>query len=360
MPVEESGWRRACRVALWTAGLIVIAATLLPLLTVNVWWVRALDFPKPQMVVIVLAVLTLSVMFFRGLHGRCLLLSGALAATALYHGWRIAPFTPVWSTEVATATEREKGRCLTVLIANVLMENRDSAPLTSEIRAHAPDIVFLVETDAWWTEALAPVAGTFETVHARPQDNHYGLIFLTDLEVVDFTIRALVDDDTPSVKARLRLPSGAAFMFYGLHPEPPVPGQSSADRDGELVMVGREVKADTVPSIVAGDLNDVAWSHTTRLFERISGLLDPRIGRGLYASYHAEYWFMRWPLDHLFHTNDFELARLEVLPGIGSDHFPVLSRLCLTADAEAENQTAEDMRGDDAEEAEAAVENAVQ
>ena len=37
---------------------------------------------------------------------------------------------------------------------------------------------------------------------------------------------------------------------------------------------------------------------------------------------------MRWPLDHLFVSNDFQLVDLRVLGGVGSDHFPVTATLC--------------------------------
>jgi hypothetical protein len=45
------------------------------------------------------------------------------------------------------------------------------------------------------------------------------------------------------------------------------------------------------------------------------------------AATHADYWFMRWPLEHLFHSNHFTLSRLASLPGFGSDHFPLLTEL---------------------------------
>jgi len=89
-----------------------------------------------------------------------------------------------------------------------------------------------------------------------------------------------------------------------IHPAPPSPTEkdSSRPRDSELIMVAKVLKNPSRPTIVAGDLNDVAWSRSTRLFMQISGFLDPRKGRGFYNTFHAGYFFMRWPLDHLFHS----------------------------------------------------------
>ena len=95
------------------------------------------------------------------------------------------------------------------------------------------------------------------------------------------------------------------------------------------------VKQQDEPTMVAGDLNDVAWSYTTTLFQKTSSLLAPRVGRGMYNSYNAKNVFMRWPLDHVFHSNHFLLHDLRRLPAFGSDHFPIYIDLSLMPQAEA-------------------------
>ena len=97
--------------------------------------------------------------------------------------------------------------------------------------------------------------------------------------------------------------------------------------------------------VVAGDLNDVAWSDTTLLFQKISGMLDPRIGRGFYNSFHAQNPFLRFPLDHVFVTESFRLIELKRMPGIGSDHFPIFVKLSYEPEKKSE-QVPEKPRAD--------------
>lgn len=76
------------------------------------------------------------------------------------------------------------------------------------------------------------------------------------------------------------------------------------------------------------DLNDVAWSSTTALFQEISGTLDPRVGRGLYATFNADWPLMKWRLDHLFASEQWTLGEFRRLADIDTDHFPIPVELC--------------------------------
>lgn len=121
------------------------------------------------------------------------------------------------------------------------------------------------------------------------------------------------------------------IRMHCVHPAPPSPteNEKSKQRDNELMLVAKRARNEQGPVIVTGDLNDVAWSKSTRAFLQESQLLDPRMGRGIYNTFHAKIPIMRWPLDHVFHSDHFMLVELKRLPPFGSDHFALLSELAL-------------------------------
>jgi endonuclease/exonuclease/phosphatase (EEP) superfamily protein YafD len=163
----------------------------------------------------------------------------------------------------------------------------------------------------------------------EPLDNTYGMLLYSRLPLTDSEVRHLVEDDVPSVYTKVVLRSGQEVVLHCIHPKPPRPirGDDTTPRDRELFIVAREVKGSDLPAVVIGDFNDVGWSRTTRRFQEISGLLDPRIGRGMYSTFPAQLPLLRFPLDHVFHANVFRLIELERLGSIGSDHFPILVEL---------------------------------
>jgi endonuclease/exonuclease/phosphatase (EEP) superfamily protein YafD len=338
------------KTAILVIGILLVLASLAPLVRSDQWWIRFFDFPRLQLAIALAGLIVAALILFSpaSLSGAAFLL--ALAATLAYQAWRVFPYTPLATPEVLLSRDCEPASRVRLMIANVLMDNRRAEDFLALVRGADPDLIFTVETDDWWDEQLEVLRESYPFGLARPLDNTYGLHLFSRLDLDSPEIRFLVEDDVPSVRTRVRLRSGQWIDFIGLHPRPPRPGQDTEQRDAEILIVGKEMKESNRPTIVAGDLNDVAWSHTTRLFRRTSGALDPRIGRGRFSTFHARYPVLRWPLDHVFHTDTFTLIEMRRLGYYGSDHFPVLIELCLEREAELV-QEAPAPEGNDREEA---------
>ena len=328
------------------AGLCILV-TLLPLAKARVWWVRAWDFPRQQILLVGL----IAGIGVGASHGTQLGWQTALLALlAAAMGWQLAmilPYTPLWRRQ-ARATRSQPSRSLRLVVVNVLMTNREADGLAGSLATTNPDLVLALETDAWWVDRLAAMLPGHTHRILHPLANTYGLALFSRLELLHPELRFLLREGIPSLRTRVRLRSGEDIVLIGIHPEPPSPTEadSSLPRDAELVLVGREVAKQAKQVIVAGDLNDVAWSRTSRLFRRLSGLIDPRIGRGFYNSFHAQHWWLRWPLDHVFYSPDFLLHRLQRLPAFGSDHFPILIDLEYHPRAAVIQQVADAEHGD--------------
>ena len=343
-------------------ALITILATLIPLSPKEYWWIRILDFPRLQIIAIGLICLAGFLYFNHGKGTFQLIVEIALIGSIIYQCWRIFPYT-VFSGKMVHDTKLppEKQDKINLVVTNVLETNRNFEGFLKMVRNADPDIILAVETDQIWKDNLRELEDDYQYTVFMPLENTYGMLLYSRLKLIDPVIKFLLEPDVPSVHAIIELPSGAPVAFHGIHPRPPAPQEAdtSVPRDAELIVVGNEVKEHPGPTIVAGDMNDVAWSHTSKLFRKISGLLDPRIGRGLFATFNAFYTLLRWPLDHVFHTNDFKIVSLKRLEHIGSDHFPI----CITLSYEPEKKHEQEEPTADAsdqEEAEEKLEKAAE
>jgi len=331
-------------VSVFTVAIVV--ATLLPLWRHPHWSVRSFDFPRLQLAVLAALLVIAQLIFLdfgRPLSWALLLVAAGSLAVQL---WWVLPYTAIWPKEVKDAPTPNPERTLAILTSNVLTHNRNAEALLALVKEHEPDILVTLESDKWWEDQLVVLEGKMPYSIKCPLDNLYGMHVFSRLPLHEPEVCFLIEKEVPSMHAMVELRSGEKVQVHFVHPAPPSPTENdeSTERDAELVIVGRRVADNDEPVIVTGDLNDVAWSETTRLFRKVSGLLDPRVGRGFYSTFHADYRILRWPLDHLFHSHHFTLDSITRLPSIGSDHFPLLTRVVLTP---VRGQDQEPLRPDD-------------
>lgn len=341
-------------------ALIVVFATVWSLVPRAEWWVRGFDFPRLQIMTVGLVDLALLIVWqeewTKSRVVILLLLMGALA----YQLKMILPYTILWRKQVKEPKVADPTQQIRMLVSNVLMTNNKYELLLAQIREHQPDVVLTLETNGEWELKLSSLKQDYPHVVSVPLENLYGMHLFSRLELQHTKVKFLLSEEIPSIHTTAILKSGKRVRLFCLHPKPPSPTEAykSTLRDAELLSVGRYIDQHKHTSIVMGDLNDVAWSRTTRLFQRISGLLDPRIGRYFVNTFHADYPLCRWSLDHVFHSPDFTLVCMERLPHIGSDHFPVLTTLQYTPQAE-EEQPALEATSEDFEEAEEKIQEGI-
>lgn len=331
-------------IALLALNVLLVSLVVIPYLKLQVWWVRGFDFPRLQSFVFGLTLLLVEIVVVDLTTLQGWVLISITCMFIVVQGWWVLPYSPLIKPEVKLATASQNEAQISLLNANVFTPNRNAQALLDLINHYQPDIVVTLESDQWWQDQLTTIEKDYPYSLKCPLDNLYGMHVYSKIKFIQRQLAFLVEDDVPSMHFLFQLGSATDVRLHVLHPAPPSPteNKTSVERDGELLQIAKycqkQQKQNDVPVIVAGDLNDVAWSRSTRLFRKMSGLLDPRVGRGMFNTFHAKYWPVRWPLDHIFHSAHFRLVKMERLAKIGSDHFPIYVQLAYQPAKEEEQQ----------------------
>jgi len=325
---------------LYIYASLIVCLSLLPLIRNDYWIFRVFDYPRLQKLVLVALCLFFWITYFSGPQVTYWVVAAILTTIIVHLITLILPFTPLSKKQVLNASADLPQQAISIMITNVFEDNLNTTGCLAEIHKANPDLVILLETNKRWERETAALENDYPHYVKVPIENTYGLLLYSKLELTDTQVKYLVQEDIPSIHTKLRLRNGQQVQLYAVHPTPPVPQENvrSTERDKELLLVADLAKASKLPVIVAGDLNDVAWSHTTELFLKMSGLLDPRRGRGFFNSFHAHYPFLRFPLDHAFSSEHFKLRQIKRLSNFGSDHFPIFLKLQYEAQAAAQQE----------------------
>ncbi|EAS18961.1 endonuclease/exonuclease/phosphatase family protein [Flavobacteria bacterium BBFL7] len=339
-------WRKIFQVI----GLIAALLSLLPLIAADYWWIRIFDFPHLQLTAFTLLAILLYFFTFRPKWVNDYAYISILIGCFIFQFVKFIDYTPFVSVEVLDSSQQiSDASTIHIYTANVLQKNKKGQELYNEIREQQPDLIVFTETNERWSNEIKNKIGKeYPYKIEQPQDNTYGMLVYSKLRLSDSEIKFKVDPNIPSIESKVMMENGKQFQLYAIHPTPPMPQHNpmSTDRDQELILTAMSSYDSNIPVIILGDFNDVAWSDSTQLTKTIGKLLDLRIGRGFFNTYHAQYPLMRWPLDHILISPEFRLKDAGTGVDFESDHFPSWAVLTFEPDLASEQRPAEPSKED--------------
>ena len=284
------------------------------------WFFRTADFVRVQSLFIQLALLILLIILEEEFHLFSWILAGALVGSMAYQFFKIIPYSSFYPQK---KDKPESDGHVSILAGNVLQTNSCYPDFINEIKKFDPDLVLAMETNEDWDNCLSEIEVDYPFSVKVPLENFYGMHLYSKTKMENVEVKYQIEDDKPSIFFDYNIKENPPIFFCCLHPAPPSPteNETSKEADAELILTGKKIREEDKPTVVCGDMNDVVWSRTTRLFKKMTGMIDPRVGRGFFSTYNANYFFLRFPLDHLFHTKDLYVGRMERSKNFGSDHF---------------------------------------
>lgn len=237
-----------------------------------------------------------------------------------------AQVVPILAGEPLEAGDAPRLRLLSL---NVLTANREKQRVLDYITREDPDVVFLMEVDSEWEEALAPLATRYPHHVIDAREDNFGVAFFSRAEASALKTIYLGEAALPTVTAALRH-AGREMRFIGTHPVPPVSGEYARWQRKQMALLAERIRGLDAPVLLAGDLNATPWGVVYREFTRSTGLAARSVDAPWRATWHALP-FAGLPIDHILCSPELQITARRVGPPVGSDHRPLIAEVAWRA-----------------------------
>lgn len=253
---------------------------------------------------------------------------------ALANAWQLIPyyFPPA-------AMDGRKAD-VALLVAHLDDAEENVPALLDRAGAHRPDLIVLTGNPGAGREALDALRADYPFHAEDLRDSRHSVLLLSRHRIMGHQYLHPTAGYLPVLDARLCASAAAlvvetdgppCYSLAALHAQKPLGAGNAALRNRQLAMAAGIAARDRArPVLVAGSLNITPWSFDFGRMERAGGLRDSALGHGIMATWLSRYPFLGLPIDHVLANAGFTVLSVEVLPGIGSDHFPLLARLAFT------------------------------
>lgn len=211
-----------------------------------------------------------------------------------------------------------EGHSVELVSANILGSNKNYQAIRDAVRQWNADVLVMLEV----RPHVVPTLKELDYPHQEilPLAHNFGLAVLSRIPILK-SENFSVEEGFPTLMVEL----DGGLTVVATHPLPPVnrPSQQVGDATLNQILekIGWKKKV-----VVAGDLNATPWSRRGRMLEN-SGMLNACRGYSLSPTWPVGQPIFYIPIDHIYRSLDLGVESFEVLPSIGSDHFPIRARL---------------------------------
>ena len=295
-------------------ALTLIAVCSLAGLLSGLWWFFDLfNHFRPQALLGSAALFSLSLMLKDKKFILLSLVVMALNASIMIE--RLYAF-PAIKNHHQVSHAKEDIQNISVLFSNVLTSNVLHQALLNTVSKNNPDIIVTTEVDETWNNALAGISSTHPHSITIPRPDNFGMAIYSKLpfsseryDVGDYRLPLMVLDFD-------------WFVLIAAHPIPPVSNKNNEELHTYVTKIAEITQNTEKPLVLVGDFNATIWSDTINTLRGLNLLRTNQLGFAW--TWPSGFWPLAVQIDHIF-VRDVLKADFEVLPYVGSDHFPVKS-----------------------------------
>src|SRR6476659_3958664 len=167
----------------------------LPIVKSDFWIFRSLEYSRFQNFIISLVLEFIWLVYFSFYHQIDKITLALNIICLIYLSIKIFPYTILNKKEIKQVKTTNPDREIKILNANVLQTNRQYSALLAQIKSYQPDLIFLLETDHKWMNAVQDLKKDYSFFIEVPQENTYGMLFYSKFQINNQKINFLVKDD---------------------------------------------------------------------------------------------------------------------------------------------------------------------
>ncbi len=246
---------------------------------------------------------------------------GALLLTAAFNAYFVAPF-------YLGVPAPQDGQTLKIMHANVQASNSDYRRVVDVVSAESPDVVFLLEVTDAWLDGTRELESQYKYRYAEEREGNFGIAVFSR---IPFDAVSHIDSPPfglPTIVAMVTV-ADRRVTLISTHPTIPLGKHRFDARNEQLEHIAGLAARSGDSTILIGDLNITAWSHSFRSFLDESKLRDARLGFGVLPTWPVLMPFAMIPIDHALVSDDVAVVELRHGSRTGSDHLPLVLTVAL-------------------------------